>query len=262
MKNFNVYIFIIAMLTSVQIYAQEEEAEQNFSKNEIGISLNRMIIPFMSGEATYTPFGIYYKRLLNENWVIRANFNFLPLQNHFKNYDPINERINFGDTLLMERNTISNDFTYTGRLGVEYRIPLKNALTVVLGGDLMYQYQKVDRTLKEYQSQIDNISLAGTTEAIYMTTFISETDIIKEKGEQQHYGMSTSLGLLYNLSQAFQQDDDRWFLKAQYRINFLYGDSKISAVNQLTGETTSNNNQFFIFSSDASLFELSVFYRF
>jgi hypothetical protein len=221
-------------------------------KNEIGFNAGPLLLIFLGSTPDWQPAGISYKRVINR-WAFRTNISVTTFQPNRYYYR--NEKVYITDTLHTVMTEYNKNTIYAGRVGMEYRLPLRRNCYLVLGADLQGRVKNDSRIIDQSLLRVDSIKERYSAEPRYYTTRTFTQRALDERTISKQVGIGFSLGLLVPLG-------DRWWLSTQCRADSFFGPSEYTVKDYIAATKKSSTSQNFDLDVGSPLTDISLFFRF
>jgi hypothetical protein len=251
LKSVTLLSCISASCLLLPCFAQETDSSGHSGKHEIGVSIGSLIVGALGNSPNPQTIGITYKRIYG-NWAGKANLSY---EAGKTNPYPENYQTTYGDTLLLSRFETNSFGMLAGRLGIEYRLPLRWKCIFVAGADLRMARKNQQRRIKENIHKIDSIARPGTAQQLYYLTRPDEKDLLRENQRQLHAGIGLSAGLLIPAGK-------RWWISAHLKLDSYLSSVKSTSKDLVAGTEETYRKNFLNFSAGPLLSDVSVFFRF
>jgi hypothetical protein len=238
---------IVVLFTS-QTFAQKESSATY--KNEFGVHVGPLASVALGGDFFASPVGLVYKRVRGD-WAFRANFDYLNLSDYSENY----KRKMISDSLFTTRNSRYTNHTFNVGLGAEYRFKIYKGLVFTAGGDIITVVLNERRNIDEMRFRIDSITQPQSAEPTVFSTSIGVSNLLNERINTTHFGLSTSIGLLVPIG-------ERFWLSANYKTYYVVGPTRVVSNDNVAGKKQDYTVTRFNFFSSPGISEITLFYRF
>ncbi len=255
MKNTNIIvlkIIILIVFSTNKLYSQKDSTILKNKKNEIGLNIGPILLVTLGSSPYSQPINITYKRVFNR-WAFRTNVSLKPA--YANEYPNFLERIKINDSTLLQTNNSIKDWSFAGRIGIEYRYQFKRGWSFVTGLDIVGLNYVYSRIITQDKYKIDTVSNSGTALQFYNLTPINQKRTYEEKITNLQFGLGLTLGTMIPLGK-------NWLILGQLRLEGTAGSQNTKSTDFLTNKSFNNKSSVFNFNTGATFTELSLFYKF
>jgi hypothetical protein len=201
-------IVVLFLLIHIPLFAQEHTVH----RHEMGLDVSTILVNMLGGNRDQVHLTFTYKRVLND-WAFRSSFN-LTLREH-KTFRLQEVK----DGLLWYHDNLEKSSSYTGRIGIERRVPFIGRAMLAIGLDLAYGYAPSSREVTAFSYSPASDPTQSVDYPVPGLMLVSQQPWENVKRTEHSMGLDGTAAVLYPLS-------DRFMVSAKFRTSLHYNLSK------------------------------------
>jgi hypothetical protein len=217
-------IVVFFLMIHLPLFAQESTVR----RHEMGLDVSTILVNMLGRNRDQVHLTFTYKRVLND-WALRSSFN-LTFREH-KTFQLQEVK----DGLLWYHDDLEKSSAYTGRIGIERRIPLVGRAMLAVGVDLAYGYAPSSREVTAFSYSPASDPTQSTDYPVPGLIQVSQQPWENVKRTEHSMGLDGTAAVLYPLS-------DRFMVSAKFRTSLHYNLSKRQVDRFSPDESTTTRN--------------------
>lgn len=202
-------IVVFFIMIQIPLFAQEPTV----NRHEMGLDVSSILVNMLGGNRDQVHLTFTYKRVLND-WALRSSFNLSHREHKTFRLQEVK------DGLLWYHDDLEKSFSYTGRIGIERRLPFIGRAMLAVGLDLAYGYSPSSREVTAFSySPASDPSQSVDIYPVPGLIQVSQQPWENVKRSEHSMGLDGTAALLFPMG-------ERFMLSTKIRTNLRYNLSK------------------------------------